>query len=238
MRLINNTSFLKNSILLIIQFVLHNFASAQSNFELGSWNILNVKYTINPKWSFFIEGQIRSLRFYDHFHYHEIKGGINHQLTTDANFTLAAGNYQTYGEGGDFVKPRNNNEIRIWPQLTLYQKIHQLKVEQRYRSEFRFTNSGYRNRFRYRVSAKHAFGPKIKQTNLLQVGISNELFFTNREPYFERNRLHLFLDIKLNQSAQLQIGYLHQFDYKINDETGRDFLTIGYFYDIKKGKKQ
>jgi hypothetical protein len=30
----------------------------------------------------------------------------------------------------------------------------------------------------------------------------------------------------------LQIGYLHQFDYKINDETGKDFLQIGFFVEL------
>jgi hypothetical protein len=29
---------------------------------------------------------------------------------------------------------------------------------------------------------------------------------------------------------------LHQFDYKINDETGRDFLVLGLFFDLN-GKK-
>ena len=32
--------------------------------------------------------------------------------------------------------------------------------------------------------------------------------------------------------TSIQIGYLHQFDYKINDETGIDFLQIGYFIEL------
>jgi hypothetical protein len=35
-----------------------------------------------------------------------------------------------------------------------------------------------------------------------------------------------------------QIGYMHQFDYKINDETGRNFLLIGVFIEIVRNKKQ
>ena len=37
---------------------------------------------------------------------------------------------------------------------------------------------------------------------------------------------------KPSKSTTLQVGYLHQFDYKINDETGRDFLQIGYFIEM------
>ena len=44
---------------------------------LGSWNILNAKFNINEKWSVFGEAQLRSLEFYDRFHYYEYKGGVN-----------------------------------------------------------------------------------------------------------------------------------------------------------------
>ncbi len=60
------------------------------------------------------------------------------------------------------------------------------------------------------------------------------MFFTDKEPYFERNRLLLAFNYKPNKATTLQLGYLHQFDYKINDETGRDFLQVGYFIDISR----
>jgi hypothetical protein len=64
------------------------------------------------------------------------------------------------------------------------------------------------------------------------VSASNELFFTNKEPYFERNRMLLAFNFKPSKSATIQIGYLHQFDYQINDETGRDFFLIGFFIEL------
>ncbi len=60
------------------------------------------------------------------------------------------------------------------------------------------------------------------------------MFFTDREPYFERNRMLVAFNYKLSRSKTLQVGYLHQFDYKINDETGRDFLQIGFFIELFK----
>jgi len=39
-------------------------AKAHSQYaDLGSWNIVNVKYTLNDKWSVFGEAQLRSLQF-------------------------------------------------------------------------------------------------------------------------------------------------------------------------------
>jgi hypothetical protein len=30
----------------------------------------------------------------------------------------------------------------------------------------------------------------------------------------------------------IQVGYIKQFDYKINDETGRDFLVVGLYFEL------
>ena len=208
-----------------------NTISAQT-FDLGSWNILNLKYNLDEKLSFFGEGQLRSLKFYSNFHYYEYNGGINYKVHKNVSLTLGAGSYQTYKEGGDFVLPKNNDEFRIWPQAILFQSIGNLKIEQRYRAEFRFRSIGYRNRFRYRIGVSYPFGKEQNKYKLFQVSASNEIFFTDKEPHFERNRMLLAFNYKPSKATTIQIGYLHQFDYKINDETGRDFFQIGYYIEL------
>ena len=214
------------------------FVSFAQHSDLGSWNIINLKYNHDEKWSVFGEGQIRSLKFYDHFHYYEYKIGVNFKAHKNLTVSLGTGSYQTYKEGGDFVLPKNNNEFRIWPQVILFQTIGKLKIEQRYRAEFRFTSNGYRNRFRYRLGVSYPFGKEQNEYKPFQVSASNELFFTDKEPYFERNRMLLALNYKPSKATTLQIGYLHQFDYKINDETGRDFLQLGYFIELFRKSSQ
>lgn len=204
---------------------------AQKN-DLGTWNILNVKYNIDKKWSVFGEAQIRSLKFYNNFHYYEYKGGATYKVHKNVAATLAAGSYQTYREGGNFKNPKNNNEFRLWPQIVLLQSVGVLKIEQRYRAEFRFTSNGYRNRFRYRLGLQYPFGKSKNDSKPFQININNEIFFTDKEPYFERNRLSLSLNYKTSPTTTFQMGYLHQFDYKINDETGRDFLQLGVYFEV------
>ena len=223
---------------LILFILITNIATAQ-NFDLGSWNILNLKYNFNKKWSVFGETQLRSLKFYNNFHYYEYKGGLNYKAHKTVALSLGMGSYQTYREGGNFVKPKNNNEFRIWPQIVLTQSLGKLKVEQRYRAEFRFTSNGYRNRFRYRVGLSYPFGVEKNSYKPYTINVSNELFFTSKEPYFERNRFLFSFGYKPSKPITLQAGYLHQFDYKINDETGRQFLQIGCFIEIftKNGVK-
>ena len=220
-------------LLTIMLYYSINIISAQT-FDLGSWNILNVNYNLNEKLSFFGEGQLRSLKFYSNFHYYEYKGGINYKVHKNVKLTLGAGSYQTYKEGGDFVLPKNNDEFRIWPQIILSQSIGKLKIEQRYRSEFRFTSNGYRNRFRYRLGVSYPFGKERNEYKPFQVSVSNEIFFTDKEPYFERNRMLFAFNYKPSKATTIQVGYLHQFDYKINDETGRDFFQIGYFIELSR----
>ncbi|HZG26647.1 MAG TPA: hypothetical protein VEZ17_18795, partial [Chitinophagaceae bacterium] len=51
--------------------------------------------------------------------------------------------------------------------------------------------------------------------------------------------LFVSLNYKISKSTSFETGYLHQFDYQINDETGRDFLVIGLMLDLygKRGQK-
>lgn len=208
-----------------------NISSAQT-FDLGSWNIINLKYNHTNKLSFFSEGQIRSLKLYNQFHYYEYKGGINYKVLKSVKLTMGLGSYQTYKEGGSFILPKNNNEFRLWPQIILFQDIANFRIEQRYRAELRWTSNGFRNRFRYRAGVSYSFGKEINGYKPFQTSISNELFFTNNEPYFERNRILLSINYKPSKNASIQTGYLHQFDYRINDETGRDFFVVGFYYEL------
>ena len=223
---------MKRIFLPILVFVLFLNKTYAQNFDLGSWNILNLKYSVNDKWSVFGEAQLRSLKFYNNFHYYEYKGGVNYKVHKNATLSLGAGSYQTYKEGGNFVLPKNNDELRVWPQIIIFQSLGKLKIEQRYRAELRFTSNGYRNRFRYRLGLSYPFGKEKNNYKPFQISASNELFFTDNEPYFERNRMLVAFNYKPSKSTTLQVGYLNQFDYKINDEKGRDFLQIGYFFEI------
>lgn len=223
---------MKRVLLALFIFTVSSHTSVAQNFDLGSWSILNLKYNVDDKWSVFGEAQLRSLKFYTDYHYYEYKGGVNYKFRENVVLSFGAGSYQTYKEGGNFVIPKKNDEFRIWPQLLISQSLGKLKMEQRYRAELRFTSTGYRNRFRYRLGLSYPFGKERNSYKPYQMSASNELFFTDKEPFFERNRMLVAFNYKPSKLTTLQIGYLHQFDYKINDETGRDFLQIGYFIEL------
>lgn len=205
---------------------------------LGSWNILSAKASVSEKWGFFLEGQVRSLLFYNNFHYHELKGGVSYALDKNFSFAVAAGKYDTYQEGGDFLTPKASDEVRLFEQMSMSQYLHRIKFEHRYRAEQRFTKNGYRNRFRYRMQAIVPLnGLKIRPKVWYVTG-SGEVFFTDTPAYFERIRTYVGLGYQLSKSWGVQAGYLHQFDYKLVDETGKDFLQVSLLWDVKLHKKE
>lgn len=220
---------IKKALTIIFVLITNLQTIAQS---VGSWNIINLKLELKNGFSLFGEGQLRSLKYYNDFHYHEFKGGLNFKAHKNLVVSMAVGKYDTYGEGGNFEIPKNNSEIRLWPQVVISQEINKLKIENRFRTEMRFASKGYRNRFRNRFGVVYPLFAKKK----VELGVFNELFFTNNEPYFERNRFSVNVSYKLNPSSTFMIGYLHQFDYKINDETGKDFIQIGYYHTILRKK--
>ena len=224
-------------LLLVVPFIQwHTRTIHAQTFDLGTWNIVGLKYSHTAKWALFGEGQLRSLKFYNHFHYYEFKGGVEYKMHPQIRVALAIGNYDTYKEGGNFVLPKNNDELRIWPQLIFTHPFGRFTIEQRYRVEMRFTTNGYRNRFRYRFGLAYNLRKENSTKKQLQLFANNELFFTNTAPYFERNRSSIGMQYKVTPYLTLQIAYLHQFDYQINDETGRDFFQIGFNFDIKNKK--
>lgn len=228
---------MKKHLLLFVIVVLYPLlATAQS--DLGSWNILSAKASVSDKWGVFLEGQVRSLLFYNNFHYHELKGGVSYALDKNFSFAVAAGKYDTYQEGGDFVTPKTSDEIRLFEQMSMSQYLHRIKFEHRYRAEQRFTKNGYRNRFRYRMQAIVPLNRLKIEPKVWYVTGSGEVFFTDTPAYFERIRTYVGLGYQLSKSWGVQAGYLHQFDYKLVDETGKDFLQVSLLWDVKLHKKE
>lgn len=231
------TKFLNRIVWSVIMFCSSIILFAQDE-GLGSWNILNLQYKWNDRLSGLVEGQVRSLKFYDNFHYYEYKGAVTYKAMPGLRLALGAGRYVTYRPGGDFVTPKANDELRIWPQVAFDASLGRLRLEHRYRWEMRYTSFGYRNRFRFRLGLAYPFGASKGGERPYTISASNELFFSDQEPYFERNRAQVTLNRRITPGLALQLGYLHQFDYRINDESGRDFLVVGVFVELHRKKEQ
>jgi Protein of unknown function (DUF2490) len=202
--------------------------------DLGSWNILNARFQLNDHWQVTAEAQLRSLGFYRNFHYYEFKGGVGYRVTDQLAVFVGGGSYQTFAEGGNFVTPKVNDEFRLWSQATLSNFWGRLRIEHRYRWENRWTLRGYRNRFRYRLQALLPLNQKKVQPQTVYALGWTELFLTDRATYFERNRSFLGMGYEASHRLTLQLGWVRQFDYFVNDEIGRNFLQVSVLLNWKR----
>ncbi len=221
-----------------ISFLLFLFTSiSYSQNEIGSWNIVNFNFKLNSKWNTFFEAQLRSLSFYDQFHYYEYKGGATYLIKKNFSVTTGIGSYNTYSEGGNFELPAKNLETRTWLQINMKNPLEFVTFEHRYRAEQRFTSNGYRNRFRYRLGALVPINNKTIMPKTFYLTAWNEIFFTDNEPFFERNRFFMGCGYEFSKELTVQTGYIYQFDYRINDETGKNFLNLAILYTLDLNKK-
>jgi len=220
-----------------IQLLVFLFFVQTGATQTGTWNIINTKVDLNEKWNLFGELQLRSLRLYDDFHYYEVKGGASYVISKASSISAGFGIFDTYSPGENFKTPMVNDEWRSWIQFSIMQYEKRLKLEHRYRAEQRWTSNGFRNRFRYRLNTALPLNNKKIEPRTYYLTASNEIFFTNLAPYFERNRLFVGGGYEFSHLFTIQAGYLHQFDYKINDETGKNFLQLSFLFEMQWKKK-
>ena len=205
----------------ILAVLITNSLFAQN---LGSWNVFDVKKNGRKGTSYQLEGQVRSLKFYDNFHYNELNFTTNFKYNENLILSVLLGKHNTYSEGGSFVSPIITDEYRFSLQASTTQKFGRLFVDNRYRIEQRYfvNNTSVIYRMRYRFGLK----TKISKINYLQ--FTNEFFLAigDRNSTFEKNRFLLGITNKINKKYEVQINYLNQIDNRINDESGTNFLQI------------
>lgn len=212
--------------------------SQKSHF--GSWNVINTKLVLSEKWSLFNELQLRSQSFYNDHFYYEVKGGVSYAVNKNFSVLLGTGKYITYTDGGSFKKPVSANEYRFWQQLTMNNFVERLKFEHRYRIEQRWFKTGYRNRFRYRLNTALPINNRKMGPKTFYISAFNEIFLTNRAPYFERNRFFAGAGYQFSKFLTVQPGYAYQFDYRNNEKAGKHFfqLTITFEMDAYKNPNE
>ena len=204
---------------------------------LGTWNVLNVEINFNDKWGAFYEGQLRSQKLYNHFFYHETKGGFSYSVAPKTSLLIGTGQFATYNFDGNFESPVLH-ETRLWEQLTLTNEIGRFKLEHRYRIEQRFfTNGDYRNRFRYRLNALLPLNKEKIEKGAAYLNVFEEIFLTNTSPFFERSRTTAGIGYAFNNTLTMQLSYVYQYDFRRNLTTfNKHFLQTTVLIDINRSK--
>lgn len=201
-------------------------ATAQQK-SLGSWQVVNGQYNVNKHWFLWGELQVRSQRFFNTFYYYETKGGAGLNIGKNFSFLAGTGRYATYSNNGNFKKPFANEEFRLWQQFVINSYLNKLKFEHRYRVEQRWlTNGGYKNRYRYRLNLFLPLNNNKIAVKTFFLNAHDEVFLTNREPHFERNRIFAGAGYMPEKNMTVLAGYMHQYDYIPGASTHKNFIQL------------
>lgn len=223
-------------VIFFLQFLIKCIPSMAQSNKLGSWNVLNLKTRITNKTTLQLEGQLRSQSFYNDFFYYEYKGALNFKLQKGFELLVGIGKYNTYQFIGNFEKPKQNNEIRPWQQITYKHKWGKLNIDHRLRLEQRFFESNYRNRFRYRLNTILPINTKEINQKSYYLTFFNEFFFNNEVPRFERNRMFIGVGYEFSEVITVQTGWLFQYDIGANKEIGKHFVQSSILLTIPRKK--
>lgn len=209
-------------------------AKAQYN-GIGGWNVItiNLPSTITHRWGGYAEAQNRNYGITDRFYYYEFKAGVSYALDKNSIALLGTGRYVTY----DYLDVDDGpqlQEFRLWEQYVSNQYLSRIRFEHRYRIEQRWFNIGYRNRFRYRLSVNVPINkPKVEPGTLYAV-VYDELFFNNKEPHFERNRIAALAGFQFSKTLSIQTGFLNQFNNTSTSTNRKYYFLFNAIYQIQR----
>lgn len=202
---------------------------------LGGWNVVTINLPGSTKhhWGGYFELQDRNYGVTTQFYYYEIKGGISYNIDNNNLVLLGTGRYTTYGYD-EFDEGPQLTETRLWEQYTSNQYLGRVKFEHRYRVEQRWFNTGYRNRFRYRLNVSVPINKPKVQPGALSVSVYDEVFFNNKAPHFERNRVAALLGYQFTKNFGFQAGLLNQYNYSLTAPNRKYYLLLNAIYQIQR----
>lgn len=207
-------------------------ANAQNDNNLGSWNVFIIKDQISKKISFNGEFNFRSNTFHSTYDYCEYKVGLGYSFTKNFGIAVGTGGYNTSLTGSFLTTQPSQKEFRTWLDFLLKNSYKRLNFDHRGRIEQRFTNTGYKNRLRYRLTLIVPVNKPTLADKTFFLASSDELFFGQSNPCYEKNRFYVGAGYKLNENFTFHAGNMRQIDYKKNNYVGKNYLQLMIIYNI------
>jgi hypothetical protein len=221
--------------LISVALLATNFRLLAQDDKVGTWGIVTVTLPGDSthRWGAYTELQTRTNTLFNQAFYYEIKGGISFDIANNYTALIGTGRYITY-DYNDLDAPPTAKETRLWEQMVINQFLDRIKIEHRYRVEQRFFETGYRNRFRYRLNIAIPLNHRKFIANTWYVAAFNEIFINNRAPHFERNRLSAGLGYQFTKSLTLQTAWTNQYNYSQNKGSAKNNLAINLMYRFSR----
>ncbi|MFN7013619.1 MAG: DUF2490 domain-containing protein, partial [Bacteroidia bacterium] len=188
-------------------------------------------HRLTGKWSLHTEYQWRRNEWILNWQQSLARIGIDYKVNDQAIITLGYGNIITYPYGKQPVL-KTFNENRIWQNLLLINQngifnfSHRYRIEQRFTDKFIQNSNGeivfdkviYTNRIRYLFSIVTPINKKRIEKDAFFLRFYEEAFVSFGKNVgknvFDQNRLYLAVGYQIENTTNIQIGYLNQLIFK------------------------
>jgi len=107
-------------------------------------------------------------------------------------------------------------------------------MEHRYRAEQRWLNTGYRNRFDYRIKISVPLNKRQIIAKTWFISLANEIFLNSKAPNFEQNRVSATLGYQFDRKWTLQAGWLNAYNYSPGNSHAKNNMLIMLLYRINR----
>ncbi|TWR24545.1 DUF2490 domain-containing protein [Mucilaginibacter achroorhodeus] len=211
------------------------FVNAQDS-KLGTWGIATIVMPGDSahRWGGYSEFQLRTNGVgFSQFQYYEAKAGVSYDIDKNFIALLGTGTYHTYNYL-DIADGPTINEFRVWEQMTINQFLTPLKFEHRYRVEQRWLDGNYRNRFRYRLNMFIPLNNVKIVAKTWFISVFDEIFFNNKAPNFERNRVSAALGYQFDKKWIVQAGWINQRNYTTTTSSAKNNIMLTLMYRINR----
>jgi hypothetical protein len=212
--------------------------SAQYDNSLGTWDIFLLKGNFSKKISFTGEFNIRANDFHSTYNYCEYKLSAGYSLKHNLIVGAGAGGYNSSLTGSFLTTQPSQKEFRVWFEMMFKHSYGRLYFDHRARIERRFTYSGNSSRFRYRLAINVPVTKPRLSDNTIFFATSNELFFGQGHPTYEKNRFFIGAGYKLNDNFTFQLGNMNQNDYKGSYIQCKNYLYLTIICNLPNKFKQ
>lgn len=220
---------------------------AQTANQFNAWYMYFGNHKLNDKWGLHTEYQFRRSGLIKDWQQSLARVGLDYKVN---NSTMLTGGYGwivsfPYGEQPSAAITQ---EHRIWQQLILKQKSGVLSFQHRYRLEQRFlenvifdklgepVSDGYRfrQRARYRMLVSVPLTKKEDGTKQLFAAVYDEVFLGFGEGIgpniLDQNRLYAGLGLQIDNSSNVQVGYLYHRVFKADGLSRENNSTFNVAY--------
>jgi len=179
---------------------------AQADKELGGWYVYNGFFNISEKFELFVESQYRSFNTADDPETFFFRPFFNYNVNKQFQVGLGLEYHNTW----DYESSTDpDTEFRVTLQSMLFQNVGRVKLQHRYRYEFRNFEESKAQRFRYRLQATVPLNNKTFEKGTIFANAFNEIMVDSQpDLQLSQNRIYAGLGYQLSNLANIQVGYL------------------------------